>query len=69
MLYDEKSVLKSKTILGGIVAVASGAVPVLEALGVVPAGVADQIATGLIAVAGGLLAIWGRLTAITKIKL
>ena len=43
--------------------------PVLEALGVVPADVADQITTGLNAVAGGLLAIWGRLTAITKIKL
>ena len=67
-LVGYKSIAKSGTVWGGVLAVVAGVVPVLEGFGLLPTGAVDEISAGAVAIAGGLFAIYRRIKATKGIK-
>lgn len=63
-LARAKSPLKSKTVAGGILGIVGSVVSYLELIGKLPIGAAGPV-VGLI---GGLVSIFGRVTAVSKLK-
>lgn len=65
---NEKGAVKSIGVLGGAIAILPAVDAALTALGLVPSGVLTEGMTIITSAIGGLLAIWGRIRASTKIK-
>ena len=63
-MVKSKSALKSKTVAGGVLGIVGSVVSYLELIGRLPIGAAGPI-VGLI---GGVIAIFGRVTAVSKLK-
>jgi hypothetical protein len=63
-LARAKSPLKSKTVAGGVLGIVGSVVSYLELIGKLPIGAAGPV-VGLI---GGLVSIFGRVTAVSKLK-
>lgn len=64
---DVKSWLTSKTIWGGVIATAASIAGVIFKVEF-PADFATEVSSQLVAVFGGLLAVYGRVKAVKKIK-
>lgn len=63
-LVKSKSPLKSKTVAGGLLGIVGSVVSYLELIGRLPIGAAGPV-VGLV---GGVLSIFGRLGAVTRLK-
>jgi hypothetical protein len=63
-LARAKSPLRSKTVAGGVLGIVGSVVSYLELIGKLPIGAAGPV-VGLI---GGLVSIFGRVTAVSKLK-
>ena len=67
-LIESKGLLKSKTVWGGLIALIPVVSKVLESVGVVPPGVIDASVELITSTLGGVLAIWGRVSAKQKVE-
>lgn len=67
-MVEYKSALTSRGVWGGILAGLPAFGKLLEAVHVVPPGSVDQIYPILVSLAGGVLSIWGRVSATKKIS-
>jgi hypothetical protein len=65
---NEKGAIKSVGVLGGAIAILPAVDAALTALGLLPSGVLTEGMTIIASAVGGLLSIWGRIRASTKIK-
>lgn len=65
---NEKGAIKSVGVLGGAIAILPAVDAALTALGLLPSGVFTEGMTIIASAVGGLLSIWGRIRASTKIK-
>jgi hypothetical protein len=66
-LIGDKGLLTSKTVWGGIISALPAIGKILEVTGVIPPGIVDASTALITSTLGGILSIYGRITATKQI--